>query len=771
MNSNKKFISLCSSSTVEKRFLELLQDPDIKVVSFDIFETLVFRESLNHEEIFLAVGRDPYVKNIFQDEHTFTNFRIAAQKSAKKKLKKDAVAIDEIYDEFSYLTKKQRLKIIKLELHEEKRSLFVNHQLDRWIKIAHDHNKQIILISDMYLSRSDIGKIALSKLKHKTFISDLFISSEFNKSKHTGALYLEVLSRLQIRSHEMLHIGDNQHTDFTMANALGIATLLYDADHYMKSMLRHENYYTKFTHPAKIVPLRILTTLLNPYEGEKERFYYNFGAFAGGPLLHSFSSWVIDTAKKNNIKKIYSIMREGRIFNKYINILLQQNGLDLSLDHIYASRVATYLLTLDEDNIAINDLTFFNFRKLSVNDFYKIFKLDLDNTQLKTYSSVFISDLDNDTLEKIQNDLADKKEVIRLNIQKEKRIFSQYLKQLKITKGSMLLDFGGSGTVQGIIDGFLKHNVTLLHALFYISEDAFEKRVQTRLFPFLPLTNETYRNTQLFRRSPDIFEFLFNGEENTTISFEKHDHQIIPILSENSLSQEYRSIINAFDAGIDAYFEVIQKYGSNELQYEQSYILKLLSRIVDFPTYMEIQQLGDLPLELNYTAENTEKIIDKRGLDFLNRNGLENVMNDFYDDLSRYFDELPWPQGAAGKTDIKYIQQNRYIYKQNINDFALENILLQIDSNGSLRSLSIYGTGDFLLLVMPELLRRGIKINYLIDSKAENGNFTLYNYEVITAKQALLKGESNFLIASVAFSKEISAKLSNLSKEIRIICF
>lgn len=764
---DNSYLALCTNSIIEKKFLKLLSDSTIKIVSFDIFETLLFRNTLNHENIFLEIGNNEYIKAIFNDADTFKNFRVAAQQSAHKRTKKEAVTFEDIYNEFSYLTNEQRLKIMNIEKEIENSSLFVNPQVERWLTLANEYNKKIILISDMYFDFETIHKITVSKLQNQDLIDKVYVSSEFNKTKHTGSLYLEVLSHYKIKPDEMLHIGDNLRTDYAMAHLHNIHTLLYKSSYYVRDMLTHEGIYTDYCEES-ISSRRVLSSILNPYEDRKQEFFYNFGSLIGGPLLHSFTYWVLEIAKKHNITQIYSIMREGRIFNKYLHKIFIEHNIPISLHKIYASRVSTYLLTLDENDFDIKNTSFFNFRKLTVDEFYKIFKLDVKHPVLQEVCSTFLSELSTDILEKIKMDLNLQKENIKTSIQAEKKLFRQYLDELNITKDSVIIDFGGSGSVQGVIADIFKDDFTILNLLFYISEDAFEKRISTKVFPFLPLYNETLKQTRIFRRSPDIFELLFNGMEATTTSYQVDNNQISPILGSEP-PYELNEIIEAFDAGIDAYFTVFKAKGYDQTEYDGTYLVKLLARVIDYPTQTELDHLGNLPLELNYHANNLKEIIAQEHLNFLQTNNIQTVMNRFYADTSRYYDELPWPQGSAAKLHINYLLQSKYVQRQTINDAALANILVQIDRIDSIKSLSVYGTGEFFLLLLPELLRREIQINYLIDSKAETNEYLFFNFQVISPHNAVALGENIFIIASVAFASEIGKKLQNISKDSMVI--
>ena len=107
-------------SIVELEYIKHLEDENIKVVSFDIFETIAFRKVAKPIDIFKIVGNKKFVKKIFHNGDAFLNYRIAAEKNARvNKKNTQEVTLEEIY---SYLPidKETQKQIIELEIKEER---------------------------------------------------------------------------------------------------------------------------------------------------------------------------------------------------------------------------------------------------------------------------------------------------------------------------------------------------------------------------------------------------------------------------------------------------------------------------------------------------------------------------------------------------------------------------------------------------------------------------------------------------------------------------
>ena len=104
------------TTTFEKQFIEFLNNDSIKVISFDIFDTLFFRKCLLPENIFEIIGNNKYVKKYFDTASTFKKYRIYAEKNARitHKYKQD-ITLDEIYEELAIPKRiKNKIRFINL---------------------------------------------------------------------------------------------------------------------------------------------------------------------------------------------------------------------------------------------------------------------------------------------------------------------------------------------------------------------------------------------------------------------------------------------------------------------------------------------------------------------------------------------------------------------------------------------------------------------------------------------------------------------------------
>ena len=187
-----------------------IDSSDIKVVSFDIFDTLLLRPAIDPTDIFYLIdAKLNKIHNI-----NFLKYRLTAE----DEMKNPYASLDDIYE---FIQNKYKLddSVINLmkqeELDCEKQLLFRRDDVFSLYQYALKQGKKIIAVSDMYLSRTFL-KDVLNKNGY-TEISDIYVSNENRARKDTGELYNIVLGKENILSSEVLHIGDNQESDYQKA--------------------------------------------------------------------------------------------------------------------------------------------------------------------------------------------------------------------------------------------------------------------------------------------------------------------------------------------------------------------------------------------------------------------------------------------------------------------------------------------------------------------------------------------------------------------------
>lgn len=302
---------------------------NIKVVSFDIFDTLLIRPFIKPSDLFRYI-------EVSTKSDGFYNWRQGIERRLFLRYARQ-VTFDEIYSSAPHEYKYHKL----IELETESRFLKPNADIVPLFNKYRDEGYRIIAISDMYLPSKFLHKV----LDDNGFkgIEKVFVSNEYNATKFKGTLYKKVLSELEIKSSELLHIGDNSYSDIKIASRLGIETI-----HVQKrkgEVFKETKFIRKFYSSNKDLAHSIITSILVENSRREMSVEERFGFEVAGPMILSYTSFVYRIAKEKGFKKLLCIARDGYFVKACIDAL----SLDISAVYTYAPRIEYYLTHYDTD--------------------------------------------------------------------------------------------------------------------------------------------------------------------------------------------------------------------------------------------------------------------------------------------------------------------------------------------------------------------------------------------------------------------------------------
>ena len=191
---------------------------DFEYVSFDIFDTLLFRTVLSPEDVFDIVQyryNEKHDNKIRNFKETRTRYEIKLRDSDKNR----EITLEKIYNSLPY-TEEIKKELCYLEKNTEINNCIPNMPMLELMQKCSEYNKKIIIVSDMYLDRDTIEKM-LRKIGI-TCRYRLFLSSEEGVTKKSGRLFPKVIDILGVKSSDIIHIGDNEYSDIKMAEKAGI---------------------------------------------------------------------------------------------------------------------------------------------------------------------------------------------------------------------------------------------------------------------------------------------------------------------------------------------------------------------------------------------------------------------------------------------------------------------------------------------------------------------------------------------------------------------
>lgn len=428
-----------------------------KIVSFDIFDTLILRKVYQPDDIFKLVEKiysekyDTLYFNFFEKrklaEH---NMRLQSEviESGRE------INFDEIYDTLQNETgisdqAKEQLKSIECQVEID--NCIPNKYIEKIYKEAINQGKKIYIISDIYHSKEFISKI-LTNCGYTDY-SALYVSSAFRRYKATG-LFEIFLKHEKIDAKEIIHIGDNFSADIMGAKKAGLNTYYYEKSSTFAQQQQDFNSLTNFLENINDIQKSFfLASIINNIYAnrnisyDKDFFWYNFGYSRAGIYLLGFTKWLVDKFQLNNYDVKLFALRDGEIINK-VYLSLNQNTQNNIL--FECSRKVLNFISIE----TINDIfEFYDFTNLSLKEVFNRLKCDnfILNLQIKNYG---FDDFDyivksKEDISKLRKILSENFDDIKKEILKDREVFYCYLESLnlKYTSTIALVDISWSGTI------------------------------------------------------------------------------------------------------------------------------------------------------------------------------------------------------------------------------------------------------------------------------------------------------------------------------------
>ena len=208
-------------------------DSECAWVSFDCFDTLIRRPFREPSDLFRLL--DPYYRKLTGCPLEFSALRVQAERLARNLRGRqhpgqEDIRLEEIYD---FLSRRYAVpadtaaRMMEEEIRLEQRYVRTRESGRQLFELAAAAGKQIVLITDMYLSPETIAGIL--KSCGYTGYRGLYISGQYRKRKDTGGLFRLVLEDLGTGPDDMLHIGDSWKADIEGAGRAGIRSVFLPA--------------------------------------------------------------------------------------------------------------------------------------------------------------------------------------------------------------------------------------------------------------------------------------------------------------------------------------------------------------------------------------------------------------------------------------------------------------------------------------------------------------------------------------------------------------
>lgn len=489
-----------ASTPFDARYNQLISaicSDEVKVVSFDVFDTALIRPFMKPEDVFRCLNHEfenlmPGTRLEFSKIRVKTESELRREKIYSANSSAEDISLDEIYEKIQKiynLTDDVKNRLQELEIETEKKFLTKRKSIFNLYLLTLHLNKKVVFTSDMYVDCDLLHSILYSN--GYTDCSGVFVSSTFSASKRTGKLYQKVLDYFGIEGRELVHIGDNWETDIIKAREYGIKAIFYpkttDCIFYnisdihtthslggfkgrINSLINYEKGLTYFgvRNAIALAANKLYDMPFLSYndwsEGNASPQF--FGYMALGMHLLGITKWIAGNCEKEHYDKLVFIARDGYLPMKAYEIYQKHLSKNKKkTEYFYTSRKAALacgIATKDDlydiyEQLGTDKLTGSKIAEM----LSPVLDLDrLDTRQRKKLENVVDSNLSYcDLVDDIFVQIFDEKKAEIYN-----RKVSKYFSEIFDGK-TALVDIGYSGRTQELIykmiqrsvDGFFIH--------------------------------------------------------------------------------------------------------------------------------------------------------------------------------------------------------------------------------------------------------------------------------------------------------------------------
>lgn len=563
--------------------IEILKDEikKHKIISFDIFDTLIKRNVQNPHDIFSLVEIQ---YNKIYTNTTISNFRekrIAAEKQARKLNDNEEITFNEIYKLLPYSQPViEHLK--QLELNIEQSLLTPNKEIKEIYEYALSQNKIIAIISDIYLSQNfieaQLRSCGYSKYDH------LYISSSKKLTKSSGNLYRLFLKETGYSAKDILHIGDNWKSDY-------IKPIFLQLHAYHVNRKQQNCLYS--TPKSDEFASCILHNFLN--NNHKKDYFYQIGYETFGPILFGFCKWLHQYKTSLELEKLLFLSRDGQIIYKAYSMLYPED----KAQYIYVSRRSLTVpfiwkqKTLEDILNIIPVYQFNNEIQVLIDRLglrYTDYQSTITKCGLKKDDVLHKKDITKDSRFLALYEYL-KEDIFNNSLEEYKDLVS-YINSLNLNKNIGIVDIGWGGTIQSMLNKILSelNNHVKITGFYY---GLTKNKENAYAYLFTPQKPNLMIPIKAFM---GLFELFFSANHGSVKRYINGIPQFYEFEFEKDIKArtDYQ-ILTKIQKGAVCFIKEFKLSGINQyIQLSPQIAFNNMYRLGIYPHRKEVKLLGDL---------------------------------------------------------------------------------------------------------------------------------------------------------------------------------
>ncbi|WP_081491548.1 rhamnan synthesis F family protein [Rhodanobacter thiooxydans] len=552
---------------------------DARLISFDVFDTLVLRPFLTPDGARRHLEARVYRLFGLGD---FCSVRREAEIEAVRLNGGNDATIEDIYKQFGGLIKDDQLaaKLCALEVQSEEDMLKARPAVVAALRRAVGGDARVIGVSDMYLPGRAIEKI-LSGLGVAP-LAHLYVSSETHWRKDRGAAWTEIARVEGVTPAKWLHVGDNEHSDIQLPQEFGLphpvpvlrpsalldlVPSLRGLDATVESLSWLEDLCiglvaNRFALLADTKPEKLCGGCLldDPVD---------LGYTVYGPVVFAFLAWMSSMVIDDGIRNLLFLSREGHLLTKAFDLFAEyipELG-NVRREYFLASRLGCQIACIERPA---------DLEKLFGGRFKGDFETLVRARLGEALGDVVLQDL-SQTLKKVHVELpAVKREVcvtvskvyerIQAHARGARGAYQEYWSSLHLQGASAVVDVGFNETIQKLLMELTKER---LHGYYFATTEKANEYSSRGVFA------KGYYGNALNERDTDNVMLRYNLLLESVLTAPSGQFQgfvkasggaLSPVYRADGISQREFHVLDQCHSGILAYIkDVLEVVGVDVL--------------------------------------------------------------------------------------------------------------------------------------------------------------------------------------------------------------
>ena len=345
--------------------LKNIKFQNAEIISFDVFDTLLWRPYRRPVDVFHRLGEVCCEKGFFSGiaPAEFAKLRTEAESMVRFSGRNPEVTHSEIVSTLcGLLGHSDSAALEEAEFALESQSLFAYPEMFKLLNHLHREGIPYALCSDMYFSSSQILALlegAANRLGEELPEPHAILVSGEMRTGKSDRLFDVLIEKTGIPAHRIVHIGDNPVSDVLKPQAKGIHAIhlprsCEDAEHVLDAEEPYQQAASTSSQDFGLSATRKEMLAESLAANDRSLTHHAYGAFVAGPVFAAFAAWLVLECQRQNIRRVECILREGHFLSRLLDQTKEILGVELEVGTLLASRFslrAAALVEASEDDL------------------------------------------------------------------------------------------------------------------------------------------------------------------------------------------------------------------------------------------------------------------------------------------------------------------------------------------------------------------------------------------------------------------------------------